>query len=231
MPNIRARACSRLTRSRTFWHGLDREDLPCDRRTRLALKFKLVTMLRSGELLPAHRDELLDLDGGTPCIRVPAKRVKKRRIIEQPLSGLAVEIIREAMTAEDQQFVFESPVYQGQPLYRTAMGVALRGTTYTDGKRKGQTKTPGICALLGLNPFTPHDLRRTCRTLMSSLGVETEIAELAIGHQRVGLERLYNFDQAWQLRCEAFAKVSAHVAALLALPARKARSSGADLLT
>jgi hypothetical protein len=45
---------------------------------------------------------------------------------------------------------------------------------------------------------------------MSSLGVGTEIAELAIGHQRNGLERVYNFDEAWQLRCEAFAKVSDH---------------------
>src|SRR5207248_8457561 len=41
---------------RIFWHGLDRDDLPWDRRTRLALKFELVTMLRSGELLAAHRD-------------------------------------------------------------------------------------------------------------------------------------------------------------------------------
>ncbi len=32
---------------RIFWHGLDRNDLPWDRRTRLALKFELVTMLRS----------------------------------------------------------------------------------------------------------------------------------------------------------------------------------------
>ena len=63
--------------------------------------------------------------------------------------------------------------------------------------------------------FTPHDLRRTCRTLMSRLAVEPDIAELAIGHKRTGLDRLYNFDQAWQLRCDAFAKVSDHVAALL----------------
>ena len=63
--------------------------------------------------------------------------------------------------------------------------------------------------------FTPHDLRRTCRTLMSRLGVEPDIAELAIGHKRIGLDRLYNFDQALQLRCDAFAKVSDHVAALI----------------
>jgi integrase len=63
--------------------------------------------------------------------------------------------------------------------------------------------------------FTPHDLRRTCRTLMSQLGVEPDIAELAIGHKRTGLDRLYNFDEAWQLRCDAFTRVSDHVAALI----------------
>ena len=60
-----------------------------------------------------------------------------------------------------------------------------------------------------------HDLRRTCRTLMSRLGVEHDIAELAIGHKRTGLDRLYNFDQAWQLRCDAFAKVTEHITTLI----------------
>lgn len=52
-----------------FWHGLDRNDLPWDRKTCLALKFELVTMLRSGELLATHRDELFDLDGDNPRSR------------------------------------------------------------------------------------------------------------------------------------------------------------------
>jgi len=43
-------------------------------------------MLRSGELLAAHRDELFDLDGEHPRFEVPLKRVKKRRVIQQPLS-------------------------------------------------------------------------------------------------------------------------------------------------
>jgi integrase len=94
---------------RTFWHGLDRGDLPWDRRTRLALKFELVTMLRSGELLAAHRDELFDLDGEHPRFDVPLKRVKKRRVIQQPLSDLAVEIVREALDSDRQQYVFASP--------------------------------------------------------------------------------------------------------------------------
>jgi integrase len=33
-------------------------------------------------------------------------------------------------------------------------------------------KTPGICALLGLQPFTPHDLRRSSATLAGDLGFD-----------------------------------------------------------
>ncbi|WP_314962939.1 integrase family protein [Bradyrhizobium cosmicum] len=66
---------------RIFWRGLDRKDLPWDRRTRLALKFELVTMLRSRELLGARRDELFDLDGEHPFDRTatvaPAARLPR----------------------------------------------------------------------------------------------------------------------------------------------------------
>ncbi len=156
---------------RTFWHGLDQDDLPWDRKTRLALKFELVTMLRSCELLGARRDELLDLDGENPRFDVPLKRVKKRRVIQQPLSDLAVEIIREALVEDKQEYVFASPLGD-KPKVRTAMATALRGTEYAHGKRKGQIKTPGICTLLGLKPFTPHDLRRTAATLAGDLGFD-----------------------------------------------------------
>ena len=165
---------------RIFWHGLSRNDLPWDRRTRLAIKFELVTMLRSGELRPAHRDELRDLDGGNPQLHVPAKRIKKRRVIEQPLSDLAIEIIREALASDDQQFVFESPVYPDQTIHRTAMATALRGTKYE--KCKGKIKTPGLCELLGLKPFTPHDLRRTAATLAGELGYSDAAIAKCLDH-------------------------------------------------
>jgi integrase len=149
---------------RIFWHGLDRNDLPWDRKTRLALKFELVTMLRSAELLGAHRDELFDLDGPNARFDVPLRRVKKRRVVQQPLSDLAVEVIREALE-DGKEFVFASPV-RNQPLHRKAMATALRGTKYKNGK----VKSAGICTLLGLKPFTAHDLRRTAATLAGDLG-------------------------------------------------------------
>jgi integrase len=148
-----------------FWLGLDRPDMPWDRRTRLALKFALTTMLRSAELLGAHRDELFDLDGPNARFDVPLKRVKKRRVIQQPLSDLAVEIIKKALESDGQEYIF-SGRFGDAPMERKAMATALRGTRSKD----GTVRTPGICTLLGLKPFTPHDLRRTAATLAGDLG-------------------------------------------------------------
>jgi hypothetical protein len=42
--------------------------------------------------------------------------------------------------------------------------------------------------------------------------------ELAIGHAREGLRRQYDFAELWELRRDAFAKVSGHIAALISRP-------------
>jgi integrase len=130
---------------RTLWYGLDRDDLPCDRKIALAIKFVLVTMLRSWEALGIARSEL-----ATPgVVKIPAKRVKKRRLICLPLSGLADEIN------------------------------ALKGTKHRD----GTVRTPGICALLGIKPFTPHDLRRTAATMAEHLHLPGGDIALCLDHQ------------------------------------------------
>ena len=127
--------------------------------TRLAIKFALVTMLRSGELLGIHRDEL-NAENGT--VDIPARRVKKRRVINQPLSDLALEIIKEAMGGNEYAFVGR---FGDAPMERKAMATALRGTKH----RNGKVKSAGICALLGIAPFSPHDLRRTAATMCGEL--------------------------------------------------------------
>jgi len=74
-------------------------------------------------------------------------------VIQQPLSDLAVEIIKEALASDGQQFVFESPMYKGQPIHRKAMADALRGTKHETNKDK--TKTAGLCELLGSSRSRP----------------------------------------------------------------------------
>jgi integrase len=157
----------------TLWHGLERKDLPWDRTTRLAIKFALVTMLRSGELLGIQRDEL-NPNYGT--VDIPARRVKKRRVINQPLSDLALEILTESMGNHD--FAFTGR-FGDAPLARQAMSGALKGTRH----RNGKVKSPGICALLGIKPFTPHDLRRTAATMCGNLGLSESAISQCLDHQ------------------------------------------------
>jgi integrase len=152
---------------RTLWHGLDREDLPWDRTTRLAIKFALVSMLRSNEMLPIHKSEL-DIKGGV--VNIPASRVKKRRLVRQPLSSLALSILEESMG--NHEFAFTGR-FGDAPLSRQAMSGALCGTK----------KTPGICELLGMKPFTPHDLRRSAATMCEHLGLPGGDISLCLDHQ------------------------------------------------
>ncbi|MES2335199.1 MAG: integrase arm-type DNA-binding domain-containing protein [Pseudomonadota bacterium] len=59
--------------------------------------------------------------------------------------------------------------------------------------------------------FTLHDLRRTFRTGLSRLGVDTEIAELALGHARADLESRYNRDNCAAEVRAAFEAWAEHV--------------------
>jgi integrase len=63
--------------------------------------------------------------------------------------------------------------------------------------------------------WTLHDLRRTCRTLMTRCGVAEPIAELSIGHRRTGLIAIYDHDQQWTGRVDAFQRVSNHIERLV----------------
>ena len=51
-----------------------------------------------------------------------------------------------------------------------------------------------MCASLGsqCRPFTPHDLRSTCRSHLSALGVETVVAERCLNHSLGGLVAVYD---------------------------------------
>ena len=109
-------------------------------------------------------------------VDIPARRVKKRRVINQPLSDLALEIITEAMGNHDYAFTGR---FGDAPLSRQAMSGALKGTKHGNGK----VKTPGICELLGLAPFTPHDLRRTAATMCGELGLSEASIALCLDHQ------------------------------------------------
>ncbi len=68
--------------------------------------------------------------------------------------------------------------------------------------------------LMGVSDWTPHDLRRTARTLMAKLGVPKSIAERVQNHSDGSVDAVYDrFDYRTE-RMDAVPKLGAHVAKL-----------------
>ena len=60
----------------------------------------------------------------------------------------------------------------------------------------------------GINHFTIHDLRRTCRSLLASLGVQGHVAERCLNHKLKGVEGIYNRHDYLPERKEALDKLA-----------------------
>jgi len=150
---------------RIFWHALDGpgfEDVTAD-----ALRLQLLLGARIREITGMVRDELA-LNQAVPLWTLPAARAKGGRDVPRPLPRLALEIVRRRLVAApDSRFVFASPFSSSQPIIPQA-----------------PTRAVKRAADRGLVPvgFTPHDLRRTARTLWAKLGIEPMLAKKILGH-------------------------------------------------
>ena len=120
---------------------------------------------------------------------------------------IAAEHAKTGVTHEVPLTAAMREVLDGQP--RTTSKLVFPGRN--NARLVGWSKlVPRAVRVTGID-FRLHDLRRTCRTLMSRLGVSEEIAELSIGHVRRGLVGTYNLDQAWAARTDALDRVSRHI--------------------
>jgi len=153
------------------------------------VRLALLTGARRGELAGLERSHLL----ADRLVVVP-EHAKTGAQHEVPLTPLMREVIT------------------GEPITTSPL---VFPSSKTGGRLKGWTKLTAKLQRASGVAFRLHDLRRTARTLMSRLGVAEDIAELAIGHVRVDLIARYNKDQAWEGRCDAFARVSTHVESLI----------------
>jgi len=181
---------------RAFWWGLDDPELPAGRSVALALRFILATMVRPGQSAGLLIPELVGFTGEDPQYHIPKDRVKKRREVIVPFNALAVSVVREAITRDDQRAVFSSwsmrpdpdAAESGdhsaeverrlEPVTRDALSAALNGRA-AKGKRPARK---GIREHLGMAHFTPHDLRRTAATIARRGGAKREDVKALLDH-------------------------------------------------
>jgi integrase len=160
---------------RLFWAKI--VEPPVARGTGFAFRLQLLTATRPGEIAGLRRAELLDLDGPDAAILLPGERTKNGLAHWVPLSPLARETIAQAIAiAPNSQFVFPS---------RMVADTAITGHALSNGMRRFGEELDG--AATGVKtwkaePPTPHDLRRTCRTRLSALGVPREHCDAILNH-------------------------------------------------
>ena len=180
-------------------------------------------LVRMAFLTACRRIELAKLrwsDVGADAITIRATVAKTARKHEIPLTPLMQQIIAEQRvvrgTSKDDTLVF--PSVDGPDVVINGWSKLvpkLRRLSGVGAVAKGTPKD----APLPADHWSMHDTRRTARTVMSRCGVDDALAELAIGHVKAALVRLYDKDTREAGRRDAFEKVSAYIEQLLPEPA------------
>jgi integrase len=63
-------------------------------------------------------------------------------------------------------------------------------------------------ARLPVTHWAPHDLRRSARTLLASMGCPDAVAEAVLGHMQPGIVGVYNLNQYDEERAEWLRRLS-----------------------
>lgn len=172
---------------------LDQVDMPLLSNTvRDVLTLYLWTMARGGELVQMHASHITEEPDGLwwtcPKEWIKVARLEKAFDYRVPLIGRAKEVVQRRL-AEHKGYLFpaktetghvsqpaiQSPVHFRQPYSKSRPDVQRTRLTVTH--------------------WSPHDLRRTARTMIAGLGCPHEIGEALLGHVQPGVGGIYNLHQ------------------------------------
>jgi integrase len=183
---------------KTFWKNLDGCYVSDD--VQRALKLILVTGQRPGEVAGMHAREI---EGRWWTI--PSERAKNGRAHRVYLTDTALDLIG---NIDSKSYVFPTPRKANEkPVDAHALAVAVRrnlafDTVDVKGKKSKVNR-------LGVEHFTPHDLRRTAATFMAQMGVMDEVIDSVLNHAKQGVIRVYNqyrYDREKQAALESWSR-------------------------
>ncbi len=167
----------------------------------LAVAILITVAVRKGELLAARWAEF-DIDAALWSI--PGERTKTGASITVPLAPPVIEWLEELhVRACGSEFVF--------PRRRKAANERAEHTNLST-LNAAINKLHKLDKFQEVEPFTVHDLRRTCRTLLAEAGVPGHIAERCLNHKVKGVEGIYDRYDYLDERREALAKIADQLA-------------------
>jgi integrase len=156
---------------RAVWNAAGTLGYPWDELTRALL----LTGARLREIADASWREI-DLAEAT--LTVPVARMKMKVPHSIPLTPAMLGLLTSVPRFTNGDFVF-SAKFGRSPV-----------TSFS--KAKLQLDRAIAATGFTLPPFSFHDLRRTCRTRLSTLQVPPHVAEMCIGHQQAGIIAIYD---------------------------------------
>lgn len=190
---------------KALWNALDTCSISDD--VRRALRLVLVTGQRPGEVSAMHRGEI-DATGrwwtipGEAIYTAQAKNHLTHRVY---LTDMALELIGglkmiDKKTGEevDKGYIFPCPhSTKEQPIDTRALAHAVRRNLQWPVLHNGKPVydkdgKPVTENRLGVDQFTPHDLRRTATTLMAKCKIIKEHRERVLNHKLEKLDGTYN---------------------------------------
>ena len=219
-----------------FWQSLERADLNMSDKTIRALKLILCTAQRPGEVIGMHTREI-DGDWWTIPVERSKNKRTHRVYLTSNAKEIINEAKEEARLAKEKAeirnarkmnrkpiLIREEVEYSGfifpchkmdvdLPLGDTSLAVAVgrnlsvpaideKGKPVLDPKGKQKIEN-----LLGVDHFTPHDLRRTVATFMAQTGEMDEVIDAVLNHAKQGVIKVYNqyrYDKEKQTALESW---------------------------
>jgi integrase len=180
--------------------GYAREGVHLGWQARACLQMLLLCGQRAGETLAARWGDV-DLAGG--LWRIPPANAKSGRAHLVHLPALAVELLRSLPGKKPAEgFIFAAEgTATPAPIDRHVVTRAL-----------DRLLSSGA---LALEPFTPHDLRRTVRSRLSDLGVLPHVAEKVLAHKLQGVWAVYDRAEYLPERAAAMAAWDAKLRELI----------------
>jgi integrase len=167
---------------RQVWRALDEpERFKVSPDAATALRLILVTAARPGMVLGMTGAELRDLRGPSehgPHWSLPGERMKAGSAFITPLSPLSLELLRPHLKADPAARLFN---LGDDHLHEAAQR---------------------LVAKLGMERWTPHDLRRTAATILDREGYSLEQIGALLAHTRKGVTAVYARWDKFNLRRE-----------------------------
>lgn len=132
-----------------------------------------------------------------------------------PLCGRALDIVQRRMESIGESgFLFEDTKGKAYRQHDFSTYIYDLQPYSPKSQRRGETPNP-----MPVTDWTPHNLRRSSRTMLAALGCPKEVAEAIVGHMPELIEATYNVHTYDAERRDWLQRLSDHLEALAALPA------------